>query len=286
VRRRVRHPKTTDRVRAVLAKASVPLLVGEFLLIVALVSLALAAAFELTDAGRAAPSFLEWWKQVALAVLSFPTDLMLAPNVDAERSALQLLTAAAGIVLPALFVAALVLKLFISPRLFVMRDKLVVMETEANDPRKQLGDHHLALRGYSSTRFELLNVTFTVLIRCERVESNGTKTLVHRELRVANPRYAVARSHVPYTVALPIEDGDWSDEKGGELARLQGFALGPQTELILLVEGSIPELSTDFTEAHAFRLPDDLSAVPFAGIVVDESRRSRRWTGWSAFDES
>lgn len=280
------HPKTTDRVRAFLTKYSLPVLVAEFLAVVALVSLALAVAFALTDGGRNPPTLLEWWKETALALLSFPTDLMLSPGVGTERGVLQLVTAVAGVVLPALFIAAIVLKLFISPKLFVMREKVVAMATEPDHPRKsQLGSHHLAVRCYSSTRFELLNVTFSAIIRFEQAEANGTSTLFHRELDVANPGYPIARPHVPFTIAIRIEDDDWAGPSKDSLAKLQGFPVGPKAELIVLIEGSIPELGTEFTEAHHTPLEASLSTAAYAGISVDDSRRSRRWDGWEEFDE-
>ncbi len=286
VTRARRHPRTTDRVRAFLAKRSLPVLIAEFLAAVALVSLALALAFALTDAGRNPPTFLEWWKETALSLLSFPTDLMLSPNVGTGRSFLQLLTAVAGVVLPALFIAAIVLKLFISPQLFVMREKVVAMPTDPKHPRKdQLGSHHLALRCYSSTRFELLNVTFSVLIRFEQEDADGTPTLFHRELEVANPRYAIARSHVPFTISIRIEGSDWEDRDAGDLATLQGFPVDPKTELIVLIEGSIPELGTEFTEAHHTPLEACLSTAPYAGVTVGNPNRSRKWDGWEDFDE-
>lgn len=260
-------------------------MVLEFVGIVSFVSLLLALGFSVTNEAPDSPSLLEWWKDLALTLLAFPTEQTLASGVGTDRAILQLTAATAGVVLPALFVGAIVLKLFISPPLFTMRNKVVAMPNDEDDPRLDAGGYHIAARGYSSTRFDLLDVTFTAIIRFERRESNGTIALIHRELTTANPHFAVSQSHVPYTLAIPIADGDWAGRPGGDLARLQGFPVGPGTDLIVMVKGSMPELSSEFTEAHHFPLPADLSGTPYAGISIDYTRPSNEWEGWDGFDE-
>jgi len=281
----IRHPRTTDRVRVFLAKAPLSLLVLEFIAVVVLFSLILAVGFALTADGGDSPSFLEWWKEEALTLLSFPTDQTLGQDAGAGRAILQLTAAVAGVVLPALFVGAIVLKLFISPKLFTMRKKAAVLANDPDDPRLARGGHHLAVRGYSSTGFDLLDIVFSAVIRFERVEGNGTATLLHRPLQVANPHYAVGSTHVPYTLAIPIDDGDWAEGAGGRLATLQGFPIDASADIIVTVKGSIPELSSDFTEAHDFPLATHLSHTPYAGLTVDYGKPSKSWDGWEEFDE-
>jgi len=262
------------------------MLIAEFLVVIAILAFVLAIAFVLTDEGGQTPTLWAWWRELVLSLLSFPSGEVLTSEVGIERGALQLITAIGGLVLPALFIGAVVLKLFISPDLFTMRDKIVKLSNAPDDPRLEPGGHHIAVRGYSSTPFTLLNVCFSAIIRFEQHGSDGTTLLLHRPLRVANPDYAIAHPHVPYTLTIPIDGGDWTDEPGGELADLQGFPVAAGAVVIVLISGTIPQLGTDFTEAHDFPLVSDLSEQPYAGLTVDYNRPPWEWDGWKEFDES
>jgi hypothetical protein len=262
-------------------------LIVEFLLVVAVLAALLAVAYALTPQPGESESFLGWWEQLFLYLLSFPTGSGLSADVGAERGAFQLVAAVGGLVLPALFVGAIVLKLFISPDLFTMRNRIAITPNVADDARGlEAGGHHLAVRGYSSTPFRLLNVTFSAILRFEQFDNDGTVLLVHRQLRVANPHYAIAHPHVPYTLSVPLDQSDWGDGASDALESIQGYRLSDATVLIVLVSGTVPELSTDFTEAHDFPLTRVLSRIPYAGLVVDFTRPVGDWEGWKDFDES
>lgn len=264
---------------------TLPALVVEFLLVVAAVAAAFALAYKLTEGGDA-HSYLGWWKELFLYLVSFPADPQLGADTGAGRSVVQIAAAIAGLVLPALFVGAVVLKLFISPDLFTMRNRVPLMPNGHDDVRLVPGGHHLAVRGYSSTPFRMLNVTFSAILRFEKVAADGTTNLLHRQLKVANPHYAVAYPHVAYTLAVPIDEGDWKDGvPEGELESLQGLPLAAGTVMIVLVAGRVPELSSDFTEAHDFHLTSVISHQPYAGLEVDYSIPARDWAGWDVFDE-
>jgi hypothetical protein len=260
-------------------------LLVEFLVTVAVLAALLAAGYALTDGRGADLSYPRWWMELFLALLSFPSDAVLSARAATDRGALQVVTAVGGLVVPALFVGGVVLKLFISPDLFTVRNRVALLPNAPDDPRLEPGGHHLAVRGYSSTPFRLLGVTFSAILRFEQRDDDGNALLVHRELRVANPSYAIAYSHVPYTLSVPIADDDWDADHDGELARLQGFPLGSAPVLIVLISGQIPELSSDFTESHEYPLRERLSRRQYAGLAVDFGRPATEWAGWEDFDE-
>ncbi len=278
------HPRTVDRIRAFLAKVSLPILVLEFFVAVAVIAAIFAVGFEITDSGSGTPGFFTWWKELFLTLLAFPGGASLTLEVGADRGGLQVAAAIGGLVLPALFVGAIVLKLFLSPDLFTVRNRISVLPNAADDPRLEPGGHHLAVRAYSSTPFRLLNVSFSAIVRFE-MRSYDTTMLVHRPLKVANPHYAIAHPHVPYTLAIPVDESDWDGEPGTALKSVQSYPADAEAVIIILISGTIPELSGEFTEAHDFPLATELSYEPYAGLEVDYDVPVARWKGWAEFDE-
>jgi hypothetical protein len=199
----------------------------------------------------------------------------------------QLLGGLAGLVLPALFVAAIVLKLFISPDLFTVRSHIALMDNDPHQPELPTEGQHLSVRLYSSTRFRLLDVSFTVVLRRSTIEPNGRTLQIHCPIKAKNPRWPVALNGVPYTLIIPLEEDDVSaaESQARTVVAVQGTPIGPEDVLIVLIAGRVPDLSSEFTEAHDFTVQEVVSDRPYGGIEVAYGERPRSWPGWSEFDE-
>ena len=125
-------------------------------------------------------------------------------------------------------------------------------------------------------------------LRIRYVRSGEQPYLRNLPLRVDKPNWPIAKSHVPYALSVPLDEGDVSkDEKGRPvLVQIQGQALQSQNELLVLVHAMVPEMGGDFVEEHWYRIPKDVAFGRYHEISVDYDRPSRSWRGWRAFEKS
>jgi len=269
-------------------RVSWPILIAEFALAALLWSAFIGLLF-LVGLGSASDetsgfSFIGWWTQALFLTLGFPSSSVLPSVIAPSGAAANLLGAAGGVVLPALFTAAVVLKLFVSPDLLVFRPKVSLSNWSKGRKGQTPKSAHLAVRCYISTKFRVLDISFSAVLRYEIRSEDGALVLRHSDLDITNPRFPIAPQHIPITVMLPLEAGDLSGNGDDQkLRRIQGLDLGERALLVLVVTGTIPELGSEFTETYDFVLPDAFTQRPYASIDYDD--QSDVWTGWEQFDE-
>ena len=271
-----------------LARVSWPILILEFALAAfawsGFVALLFAFGLGTTTAETADFSVAEWWTQAVFLTLGFPSSAVLPSVVEVDGSLANLMGSVGGLVLPALFTAAIVLKLFVSPDLLVFRPKVSLTNWAKESTQGAVATRHLAVRCYSSTQFRLLDIQFAAVLRYETTSDDGAVVLRHQELEITNPRFPIAPHQIPITVMLPLGGEDVIGSKDQlALNGLQGFKIGSRSLLVLVATGTIPELGSDFTETYDFVLPDDFSRRSY--VSIDFNGEANSWTGWEKFDD-
>lgn len=279
-----RHPQRRDRLRWLLVRFG---LLGLTVVFVALLAafaalLALALAIDAGDLG----DFLALWRDEALALLGLTIDAPPANTGSGFHQAVEVTQGLIALILPALYVAAVVFRLFIHPRVFVFRPRISIEPTPETF-RDELGDngHVLAFRTYNASKMRALDVRFVVVHQ----HWFGTgKSSVVRNIRVdvANPSWPMADCHVPYTFFVPLHSGDVVEGPSGlHLERIHGRQIGDRDRLVVHVSGAMPDVAETFVEREAFHLPEALSDRTWSRIHLRYGHDSRTWEGWDGFDD-
>jgi hypothetical protein len=213
------------------------------------------------------------------------------------HAGLQFAGALGGLLIPALVLGTVVFKAFVKDRVFTTRAKIALLQRDdaVNLPRDGVA-RWLAFRIYSSTKLQLVNLSFEAYARVKGESPKASPTVTNARLKLYKDRWPVALTHVPYTLYSPLRSEDVREEAGSTRlvsieADGQTFPLDEGCDIVVVVAGSMPELGADFVESHWFRADQDLSVKPFGEITVDYPddrktwRSSRRWDNWHQFDE-
>ncbi len=272
------HPQTIDRLRAYLAHHSlwrlitmyaVALLVGGFLI---------GLGLELTETGPPRHSLGGWWIQGFTLLLTLPLGGATADGGDTTRQLVQAAGALTGVVLTSIFLGAVVFKLFVSPEVFVVRDRIALVQDS------RYGEC-LAIRLYSGTQLRLIDVKARCSLHAEVTGSAERKARYH-PLTLAKEEWPLAHTHIPYTIFIPLLDGDIERAEEPRLRAIRGLPFSPLDFVMVTLTATAPELGSEIAETHVFELSDTLSFEAPHPITPDPARSSSEWEGWEHFDES
>ncbi|HNC14597.1 MAG TPA: hypothetical protein PLV77_01725 [Solirubrobacterales bacterium] len=270
-----KHPHVSDRLRTFMATLTFLELVLIFVLLIVASTVLLGLTF-----WWLAPSQLynSYWDALGSA---FFTLIGMPPGYldPAELSGrFKVAVGAAGLfslLLPALFLGAIVFRLFVRLRIFVLKERPTLTRKKVRGTE----GWYLAIRLYSSTAILIVDIDFKVYLRMK--SSNGL-LLSNEEIRVTNATWPIADTHVPYTLYLPVDDGDLDANE--HLISLQGHDLETCESAIIHIRGASPQLASEVNETHTLKVPLDLSPADFGGVQVLYDGRGPDWVGWDEFE--
>ncbi|MDQ5894771.1 MAG: hypothetical protein QG596_1032 [Actinomycetota bacterium] len=186
------------------------------------------------------------------------------------------ITGLGSLSLPALFLGAIVFRLFVRLRVFVLRDQPLLTRKQV----RGVEGWYLAVRMYSSTTIVVVDIDFKVYLRMEYPERF---LLANEEVRVANSSWPIADTHVPFTLYLPLDDDDLDASK--RLVSIQGHRLESCANLVVHIRGAAPQLASEFNESHLLEIPVGLTPSDFYDVDVLYDGRGVDWNGWDQFEE-
>lgn len=277
------HPRTTDRVRNFLAKNSFIRLIVLYLILIVLISFVLGILYHLTSV-ESSVGVMNWWLFAFLQLFDASTpNLQFSNNSSGLQISVLIIGEILKIILPALFLGGLIFKLFIVPRVFTFRNKCSIYK------RTQEGKEEwvLAVRLYSSTSLEILDLNFSVYARLPRQRVTGENYTLNVQLQTRNSSWPLAALHIPFTIYIPLNDNDiYELDQTKRLLSIQGHKFGEELNLLILVSGTTPELGTEFIEHYWYVIPAQSHWGKFQDIAVDYSGNTppHHWVGWKDFD--
>ncbi|HEY5053584.1 MAG TPA: hypothetical protein VII45_09275 [Solirubrobacterales bacterium] len=258
-------------------------LTGIFIALLALTAALLGLGLTI-DSGRWA-SFPALWRDEAMALLGLTVDGPAANAGSGVSQAIRMAQGLLGLILPALYIGAVVFRLFIHPDVFVFREKISLLPAPETF-RGELDEdcHVLAIRVYNASRMRALDVRFNVVH--QRWFGSGRDSVVRNiPLPLANATWPMADRPVPYTLFVPLKPGDVSEVSGkAALVTIRERPIGDRDRLVVHVSGAMPDVNETFIERHAFDLPGSVSSEPFGVIHLDYGEDPKTWDGWDGFD--
>ena len=273
-----RHPRTTDRLRPLLARWGLLRLIAAFGVLLAVAGLAAGLGYEAADGDGDDRSPLEWWLAgfIGVATGNVPDS---GGDGSTGRDVLDGAVAFSGVVVPAIFLGTIVFRLLVVPEVFVFRNRIAL----AGDPAS---GRHLAIRLYAGTRLRLLDVRCNVELHVETTAADGSITARYHELEAENESWPLAHRHIPFTVRVPLLHTDVVEEDARpRLVAIRGHTVSDGDFLMVTVTARVPELGTDSTESHVFRVPGEVSARPYASVRTRPGSISDA-DGWPDFDDA
>ncbi|MGD9736603.1 MAG: hypothetical protein AB7V58_13530 [Solirubrobacterales bacterium] len=259
-------------------------LIAIFLALLALAAALLALALAIASA-RPGVGFLALWKDELMLLLSLPVDGPAANQGGAVAQGVALVGGALAVILSALYIGAIVFRIFVHPKVFVFRKKLALLPSPATFKGELDDDGHvLAIRAYNASRMRALDVRFEV-IHQHWIEVDDGSVVRNVQVELANSTWPMADRHVPYTLFVCLRSGDVDrDADGLALRAIGGRPIAPRDRLVVHVFGTTPELGQEFVERHAFDLATAVSDDNWKGVQLEYGSASRDWKGWDQFD--
>ena len=209
-----------------------------------------------------------------------------AESDDWARRMVEAVTATAGLVLPALFLGSIVFKLLLAPDVFVFRKHIALLDNPSDHDKVPADGRHLAIRVYSSTRLQLLDLRATAVLRIRSEVSGAGVVAKFRAIDPVNPSWPVGEKHLPHTLRILLKDDDTEVVDGKlKLKSIRGNGVQDGDRLVVQISGTTPDLGTTFVESHTFQLLGCVATEPFAAIHAEDDVKSKDWRGWTEFDE-
>jgi hypothetical protein len=187
-----RHPRTRDRLRWLLVRLGFVGLTAVFVVVICLLAALLALCLDGATSG-----FLSLWRDETMALLGLSIHAQPSNEGSTLRQAIEIAQGFLALILPALYVGAIVFKLFIHPRVFVFRSKISVEPSPQTFSGELAEDGHvLAFRVYNASKMRALDVRFLVVH--QHWFGDGDSSVVRNiPVEVANPDWPMADHHVP-----------------------------------------------------------------------------------------
>jgi hypothetical protein len=238
------------------------------------------------DPPRPGTGFLELWKDELMVLLNLPIK---SPAANTGSDLVQGVAVVGGLlalILPALYIGAVVFRLFVHPTAFVFRRSIALLSSP-DTFKGELDDdgHVLAIRTYNASRMRALDVRFQV-VHQHWFESPEGPIVRNIEVKLANPSWPMADRHVPYTLFARLSPGDVASQgEDPELRAINGKQIHPRDRIVVHVLGTMPEVGETFVERHAFDLSSSVTAEPYGGVHIEYGADSKTWHGWGGFDD-
>jgi hypothetical protein len=275
------HPITIDHVRTFLAKRSFRVLILSYILCTTVIALPIGLSYLFTANTENNASLYKWWLYSFLQLYDYEL-----PVVKVDFNSAQIIISAISqilkIILPSILLGAVIFKFFIIPKVFTFRKKCSVFY----DLDRQ--EMVLVVRAYSSTKLIVLDTKFTSIARIPRRRKGTNKRYLENcYLKSDSDNWAIATTHVPRTLYIPLIDGDVIEQGNAKrLFRLQGHEFEHELRLLIVISGKVPELGAEFIEHHWYTLSTDIDWGKFQDIDVsyELSSNSRKWKGWDNFE--
>jgi hypothetical protein len=279
-----RHPQSRDRLRWLFVKVGIPGLIAIFVALMVVAALLLTLVLTLATA-RPGVGFFTVWKDELMILLSLPVD---GPAANRGSGVSQGVAVAAGllaVILPALYVGAIVFRLFIHPNVFVFRRKIALLPSPETFSGELARDGHvLAVRVYNGSRMRALDLRFQV-IHQHWLDSGDGSIVRNIAVDLANPDWPMADRHVPYTLFVCLVAGDVQTEDDHLVLRaIKGRPIDARDRLVVHILGTMPEVGESFVERHAFDLASAVTDERWGGVDIAYGSHSGSWRGWDRFD--
>jgi len=238
------------------------------------------------DPSRSGVSFWGLWKDELMAVLSLPLKAPAANEGSALSQGVAVVAGLLALILPALYIGAVVFRLFIHPKVFVFRGRIALQPSpETFRGELQEDGYVLAIRTYNASRMRALDVRFQV-VHQHWFEGSEGSIVRNFHVSVANPNWPMADRHVPFTLFVRLFSGDVAaDGRGLTLEAIEGRRLHQRDRLVVHVLGTMPEVAETFVERHTFDLSSSVSDGEYGGIQIEYGSDSKTWRGWDEFDD-
>ncbi|HEY2717767.1 MAG TPA: hypothetical protein VGI73_16265 [Solirubrobacterales bacterium] len=279
-----RHPQSRDQLRSLFVKIGTPTLIAILLGLMVGAALLFALVLALASA-RPGAGFFTVWKDELMILLGLPVDGLAANRGSGVAQGVAVAAGVLALILPALYVGAIVSRLFIHPDVFVFRRKIALLPSPETFRDELAQDGHvMAIRLYNGSRMRALDVHFEVVH--QHWFDTGSGSIVRNlAVGVANPSWPMADRHVPYTLFACLVDGDVArDDDHLVLRAIKGRAIDPRDRLVVHVLGTMPEVGEAFSERHAFNLAGAVTDESWGGVDVSYGSNPRSWHGWERFD--
>jgi hypothetical protein len=143
------------------------------------------------------------------------------------------------------------------------------------------------LRVYSSTRLTLVEVQFALYARIRGRSSTGSPTVTNDKPLLCKEHWPISTPFVPYTLYVPLSAGDSFEERrrrGSAIALDPEPPHGRRMQAAAAISGSVPQMNSQFFEAHWYDAERCLNVQPYGEVAVDYEKRARRWGNWKAFE--
>lgn len=237
----------------------------------ALLALSLLAGLGFWLLGPQDPSFLSSWYRGAVVMLGGDP----GGTLSASEKGVYLAARALNLLLFGVFLGAVVYKVLQVDDVFQLRRSATV----GWDERGPM----ITLRLYNATSLTIVDCRFAVYLRAPEDLPDGKRRVRNRQLEVSQDVWPISQPGVPYSLRLPLRDGDVI-LPGGDLVSIQSHTLPEKWRLAVLITGSIPKLGADLSELYWVK-SRDVCAGGISDIEVDYRRPPGEWHGWPEFDE-
>lgn len=257
------HPKNLDKFRTFIAKRSLIVLILYYILAVFFVSFCLGVLFFLVS-GQSSIGLIQW--VLYTFVNLFSSDLPYGNiSISSQSLPIFLVVKILSVILPTLFLGSIVFKIFIVPKILVFRKDCLIYYS------KKRNCYVIAFRFYSATQLLIygLNISAVARINKESHKSSNTGFISNESLSLDKSFFATMSSHLPFTIILPLKDGDVEiQENQRKLVSIQGHHFIDNVRITLLLTGSIPEIGTSVVEKYSYLVPKQMAWKMFEHFEV------------------
>ncbi len=271
------HPITSDQIRTFLVRQSIIVLALGYVVLNLFVAVLLGGLIWLTDQGHM--SIVQWFEYALLTLFSAMPDTEFVFNPF--QSIVRLLLTFLSVTFPAILLGTIIFKILIKPKVIVLRNKCSIFFHRSKEKIV------IAVRFYSSTPLELVNVNIKIIKQLKIESQYGNKNPIVRNSVIHEQNFAIIRHHKPFTTHIELNDDD-VDVDGKQLLSIQGEELEKTTKLNIIITGTIPTLGIDFAETHLYSLPNELQWGKYQTLndTADHppGTKSKDWSGWDNWE--
>jgi hypothetical protein len=270
------HPITSDRIRSLLARTKLSYIISGYVLITLIAALILALFYRIGDANSL--DYLKWWQYSITQLLSAEPPADFSYKLNSFQNIVFICGSILGVVLPALFFGAIVFRLFIHKNMLVFRKNMLIYFSPS---RKTLV---LAIVMYNSSKLRIVNGNIKIYLKRLTTELDGKLNVTN--VLVEDRPISTISYHRYNSVIIPLDKTDVQlrEKSKYTLISVKGLRIEQNTELRLIISGSIPELGTDMVEDFSYFLPNNLQWGYRENIIDDQPNPSKS-NSWKRFED-